>query len=248
MKAKASLGVLALTILIAGCGDGGEGNLAAAAANQTAPLPQIPAPNNGDWTQNVVQTEGGGFLMGNPDAPVKLLEYASMTCPACAAFTQQSSEPLKNTYVRSGQVSYELRPLVIGGAPDAAVWLLARCLSPSAFFPTVEQIYARQSEWLGRATPEVQQRILALPQDQQLAAWARALEMDTFFARRGMPESQFNQCLSDTSGVNRLVEVSQAGQSQYNLQGTPSFVINNEPRNISSWQEVEGALRSAIPQ
>jgi len=79
VKAKIGLGAAALVFLLAGCGESSDGNLSAA-ANQSAPtLQQVPAPNGGSWTDVVSETADGGFLMGNPNAPVKLIEYASMT-------------------------------------------------------------------------------------------------------------------------------------------------------------------------
>jgi len=137
---------------------------------------------------------------------------------------------------------------VIGGAPDAAVWQLGRCLAPNAFFTVTEQVYARQSEWLAQATPQEQQRIAALPQNQQLAAWGRALGMDTFFARRGMPEARFNSCLGDQAQTQRLVQISQNAVDQLNLTGTPSFLVNGEKIEATDWSGVEQRLRSALGQ
>src|SRR5215212_5074116 len=91
----------ALALLLAGCGQssGGSGNAA-------APIVAIPAPNGGDWTATVEQT-ADGFRMGNPNAPVKLVEYASPTCSHCAEFSEEGTGPLKNVYVKTGRVSWE---------------------------------------------------------------------------------------------------------------------------------------------
>ena len=160
IKAKLSTGALALALLLTGCG-GGEANLA---ANEMGPpqLTQIPAPNNGDWTQVVNQTAEGGWVMGNPDAPVKLVEYGSMTCPACRAFSENATAALRDTYVRSGQVSWEFRHLVIHGAPDVALAMLSDCQGAAGFFPTMEQIYNQQPEILERYQ-NAAQTVAALP-------------------------------------------------------------------------------------
>ena len=63
-----------------------KGSDSAAAAS--APIKPIAAPNNGDWSEMVSETPEGGFVMGNPNAPVKLVEYGSMTCPHCAEFQE----------------------------------------------------------------------------------------------------------------------------------------------------------------
>ena len=84
MKAQISIGALALGLMLSGCGGSEDGNLAS--VNTSAPLTQIAAPNNGSWTEIVSETPEGGYRMGNPDAPVKLVEYASITCPHCGEF------------------------------------------------------------------------------------------------------------------------------------------------------------------
>ena len=107
MKKALSIGAAALALALAGCGggDGNSTNLSSATGTSSAPLPQIAAPNNGDWTETVTMTDRGGFLMGNPNAPVKLVEYASITCPHCAEFSEQggatAARPLRPLAARS---------------------------------------------------------------------------------------------------------------------------------------------------
>ena len=74
----------------------------------------------------VVRTPEGGYLMGNPKANVKLIEFGSMTCPHCAEFEEQRGEQLIDTYVKSGRVSYEFRNFVRDPF-DLAASLIARC-------------------------------------------------------------------------------------------------------------------------
>ena len=69
--------------------------------NSSAPIEAIKAPN-GDWTKMVSATPEGGFLMGNPNADVKLVELGSMTCPHCAEFSEQADQKLINEYVKIG--------------------------------------------------------------------------------------------------------------------------------------------------
>src|SRR3546814_16038437 len=110
-------------------------------------------PNGGDWTQFVSATPEGGFVMGNPDAPVKLVEYASMTCPHCAAFSREASETIKNEYVKSGQVSFEFRNFVLNGI-DMAASLLTRCQGPGPYFQLTGQVFAEQDKWM-QAFPDM---------------------------------------------------------------------------------------------
>ena len=245
MKKQISFAALALALALTACGgeEAGNGNVSGPVSN--APLTQIPAPNNGDWREVVSQTEAGGFLMGNPDAPVKLVEYASLTCPHCATFSTEGTPALRDNYVRSGQVSWEFRNYLLG-APDVALSTLARCQPPTAFFRTIEGIFEQQRELIERIDDNEAQRIQQLPPEQQLAPLARAMELDTFFARRGMPESRFAQCLADSAGVQRLTDMSNRASSEEGVTGTPTFFINGTVQDVNTWSALEPRLRSAI--
>ena len=244
MKAGFSALTLAVALILSGCGEEG-GNLSAAAGNSSAPLSQIPAPNNGDWSQVVSQTQDGGLRMGNPDAPVKLVEYASLTCPHCASFSEQATAPLRDTYIRSGQVSWEFRNFLLG-APDVALSVLARCQPPAAYFGTIEQIFVQQQELVGGIDEAETQRIQPLPPEQRIAPLARAMDLDTFFARRGMPEARFNECLANRQGIRQLEDMTSRAVSELQVQGTPTFFINGEKQDVSEWSALEPRLRAAI--
>jgi len=248
MKAKLSTGAVALTLFLSGCGGEESNTLNAAAANDAAPLAQIAAPDNGDWTQIVSETPEGGYRMGNPDAPVKLVEYASITCPHCAVFSEAASEPLENRYVRSGQVSWEYRPFMLFPS-DPAVFMLLRCQGPTPYFRLVEQLYASQEEWSGRLqtlTPERAQQLQNMSPTAQAAGVIEVTELAPFFRQRGMPEGRINSCLADQSGLEQLAEVTRRGSEQDNVTGTPTFLINGEKIDVGEWPELEQRLRAAI--
>jgi protein-disulfide isomerase len=245
MKAGFSALTLAVALILSGCGGDEGGNLSAAAGNSSSPLPQIPAPNNGDWSQIVSQTEDGGLRMGNPDAPVKLVEYASLTCPHCARFSEEATGPLRDTYIRSGQVSWEFRNFLLG-PHDVALSLLARCQPPAAYFGTIDQIFAQQQELVGGIDEAETQRIQPLPPEQRIAPLARAMDLDTFFARRGMPEPRFNQCLANRQGIQQLEDMTSRAVSELEVSGTPTFFINGEKQDVSDWSALEPRLRAAI--
>ncbi len=244
----------AAALALAACG--GEGDLNQAAASENSPLPQIAAPNNGDWTQMVQETPEGGYRMGNPDAPVKVVEYASISCPACAAFSQEGAQELTNVYVKSGQVSWEYRPHLLFPT-DPGIFLLLRCQGAQPFFALTEQLYATQQEWLGRArqlTDAQTAELSAMPAAQPVGALAKALGMDQFFRQRGMPQSRVDQCLSDPAALQRLAEIHSRGQREDKVSGTPTFLLNgqqlervgywNNPRALQ--QSLEPRLRQAI--
>ena len=80
--------------------------------------------------------------MGNPNAPIKLVEYGSLSCPHCAKLANDGMKTLESQYVNSGRVSYEFRSYIIHGTIDVVLTMLARCADPSTFFPMVGQLYA----------------------------------------------------------------------------------------------------------
>ena len=245
MRKVTGAAVAAIALVLTGCGGEG-GNGTASNVNLQAPLPQIPAPNNGDWTTVVSATPEGGFVMGNPNAPVKLIEFASMTCPHCAAFAREGSERLRDVYVRSGQVSFEFRNFVLNPL-DAAASLVTRCQGPSAFFRLTEQVFAEQESWTHNLSDEEQEQIAQLPEPQQVAGWIRAAELDTFFRQRGVPEARLNQCLANRQELQRLATMQSQAAQQYQVPGTPAFVINGRlVPDVTTWEQLEPVLRQRI--
>ena len=246
MKSKLTAGAAALALFLGGCGEGGGNNQASVADN--TPLKQVPAPS-GDWTQTVAKTPEGGFRMGNPDAPVKLVEYGSLGCHVCADFEEQGGPELRDTYVKSGQVSWEFRPYLLFPT-DPGVSMLLRCQSETAFFPLLEQLYADQKGWMGRiqALPREQlEAIQSMPPAAAAGAVVRGAGLDEFFRQRGMPAARIQACLADPAGLEQVAAIKARGDSE-GVNGTPSFFINGRFADGStSWARLEADLRAAIP-
>jgi protein-disulfide isomerase len=246
MKSMLTAGAAALVLVLAGCGDGAGGN--SSAPVDTSAIKQIPAPNGGDWTQTVVKTPEGGFRMGNPEAPVKLVEYGSLSCPHCAEFEEQGGPELRDTYVKSGQVSWEFRTFLLFPT-DPGVSLLANCQSETAFFPAVEQLYKDQKDWIGKiqAMPQDQlQKLGTMPPRESAAIVARAAGLDEFFRQRGMPSAQIDACLTDPAGLEKISDIQRKG-SEAGVNSTPTFFINGKQyEGPSTWTGLQPAIREAI--
>ncbi|GAA4713510.1 thioredoxin domain-containing protein [Sphingomonas lutea] len=213
-------------------------------------LPTVQAPANGDWSQSVIKTPEGGFLMGNPQAKVRLIEFGSMTCPHCAEFDETGVQPLIDKYVKTGQVSWEFRNYVRDGF-DLAASLVARCNGAKGFFPMTRALYADQSNWLNRiqGTPQPQLEALqGLPPNRQFLELAKVAGFQQFAAMRGVPEAKSAQCLSDENAVNQLVQMTSDVTGAYpGFSGTPSFVINGELlERTATWQDLEPKLKTAL--
>ena len=201
-----------------------------------------------DWSQVAVRTPAGGIRLGNPAAPVKLIEYGSITCPHCAHFQESASAPLRQTYIRSGRVSWEYRPFMIFPT-DPGVFQLLDCLPASAYFPAADALYASQRTWVGRMTalsPAQLQQFDTLSPAQKAAAIVRAAGLGPFFQQRGMTPAQIDQCLADPQRLRRLAGVTQTALGTYHVEGTPTFFINGRQVNAGDWPTLEARLRAAI--
>jgi protein-disulfide isomerase len=226
---------------------GSEGGGSPAAQSELA---AVPRPANGDWSQVVTQTPEGGFMMGDPKAKVRLLEFASMTCPHCREFDETGVQPLIDKYVKSGQVSYELRNYVRDGF-DVAATLIARCNSTKGFFPLTRALFKDQPNWIAKVqeTPPAQlEQLQSLPPNRQFVELAKLAGLQQFAAQRGVPEAKSTQCLSDENAVNQLVQMTSNVTTDYpNFTGTPNFVINGTlNEKIASWPALDAALASAV--
>ena len=246
---KAAIGIGALALLLSGCGEGTGGNGKGSGGGGAIPA-AIAAPNGGDWTQRVSATPEGGFVMGNPNAPVKLVEYASMTCHVCAEFSETGEQPLIENYVKKGLVSFEIRNFIRDPA-DLAAAMLARCNGPAAFFKLSDQMFANQDEWLNKLqtmSPADQQRLSTLQPQQAVQALAQQAGLVDFVRVRGVPAQKAQQCLANEGELNRLVQMQQKATADIpNFPGTPTFTINGKvAENAANWKALEPQLRAAF--
>ena len=223
------------------------------ASNAPVSLTPVAPPAGGDWTQTFAATPEGGFVMGNPGAKVKLIEYGSLTCPHCREFDETGVEPLVNTYVKSGQVSWEFRNYVRDPF-DLAATLIARCNGAKSFFPLSRAMYKDQANWVGKvqAVPQAQlEGLQNLPSAQIPPAAAGYAGLPQWAAARGVPEAKSAQCLSDTVQVNKLVEMNANVTQQFpDFQGTPTFIINGKMVKTEGgspvWDQLKAALNGAL--
>jgi len=202
-----------------------------------------------DWTQTIVATPEGGFRMGNPDAKVKLVEYASLSCPHCREFFEQGMPTVTSTYVKGGRLSYEFRPYILFG-PDFGPSLLVRCQTPEVAFNLIGAFYTNQKSWLDpftKLTADDQKRLQALPEDQQIKALAETGKLDAFVRARGIPRAKFDACLGDKAGVDKLAAMRDEANTKYQLTGTPTFVVNGTTlTDTSNWAALQPKLETAL--
>src|SRR4030095_12101585 len=203
------------------------------AANSSGPevtAKAVPAPHDGDWSTVVSKTPEGGFVMGNPNAKVKLVEFGSLTCPHCAAFEAEGGKALVDNYVKKGLGSWEFRTFVRDPF-DMTATLLARCGGTASFFGLTRNLFADQRDWVGKiqaADPAKVQALQAMPPSQQFSTIADLGGLKQYASMRGVPRAKADQCLGNEQEINKLVQMNSDAISTYNIPGTPTFLINGE--------------------
>lgn len=232
-----SLGALAL----AGCGETKTDQ-----TKEQDAIAKVAAPAGKSWSQTVSKTADGGYVMGNPDAPIKIVEFASLTCSHCADFSKQSHEEIKRDFIDTGRVSLEVRNF-IRDPLDASAAAIVQCAPVDRYFPLIENVFASQEELFAgaQANEKGGQAAMQLPPAQRFPALAKAWKLDTFFQSRGITAEQVNACLGNVDNIAKLEKITNDGAQKYTIQGTPTFVINGQvAEGIAAWGPLRDRLRT----
>lgn len=240
-----TLGMLALPLALglAACDKKAEDGAVASGE----PIARIAPPAGKSWAEMVEKTSEGGYRMGNPQAPIKVVEYGALSCSHCAEFAKESFGKLRDDYIASGRVSYELRYFMLNPY-DVPASLLATCGSTEAVIPLSEQFWAWQPNMFQNVQAAGDARLKAIgemPKEQQIGAIADAAGMTEFFASRGIARDQANACLADTARAKALANQTEKASTEYNVTGTPTFIINGSTLGSMSWAELEPKLQEA---
>jgi protein-disulfide isomerase len=240
--------MFATTAIVAVMGCNGE-QAAEAKDTPEATAAAVPAPNKGDWSTVVTKTAEGGFLMGNPNAKVKLVEFGSLTCHVCAEFEERGGKALVDNYVKKGLVSWEFRNFVRDPF-DLAATLLARCGGEASFFGLTRNLFVDQKEWVGKLSSVDQAKaheLQAMSPAQQFSTIADLGGLKQYASMRGIPRAKGEQCLADEAEINRLVQMNADASSTYHITGTPSFLINGSlVERTHNWELLEPRIKEAI--
>jgi len=161
-------------------------------------------------TFSVLELEAKGPLddipMGSPTAPVTIIEYASMTCPHCAAFAVNTFPKLKEKYIDTGKVKYIMREYPLDSLA-AAAFMLARCAGPEKYYPLIETLFAEQQKW---AVKEPIPPLLAIVK------------------QAGFTQQSFEACINDKDLLAKVQQMRNRGKEKFKVDATPTFYINGE--------------------
>jgi protein-disulfide isomerase len=148
----------------------------------------------------------GEMAIGDEKAPITVIEYASMTCPHCAHFSETTFPELKKRYIDTGKVRFIFREFPLDQLA-AAGFILARCAGPGKFFPLVETLFAQQRDW-------VVQRPLA-----PLMAIAK---------QAGLSQQAFEACLDNKEMLEGMEKVRNQAAEKFGVNSTPTFFVNGK--------------------
>jgi protein-disulfide isomerase len=234
-------------LALAACGS--KDDAADGPAPKGAPVAPVAAPAGQTWSDVVSATTEGGMRMGNPNAPLKLVEYGSLSCPHCAKLANAAMKPLVDKYVNTGKVSYEFRSFIIHGAIDVLLTQMASCGDKSTFFPLVEQLYATQDQWIAqveKSDTAAQAAIQALPPAQRFAGAADAYGLTDWFAARGISKDQSHACLANTGEAQKIAARTQSWSTDQGIDSTPTLFLNGKKlKDVFEWEQLEAALQNA---
>ena len=162
---------------------------------------------------------------GSPDAKIKLVEYFSLTCPACAEFHTEVYPKIKEKYIDKGLVQLEYRdfPLDQWGLRAAA---LARCLEPKYYSAMIDVLLKQQSNWA--RSENVLQSLLKIG---QLA---------------GLNEKNAKACMSNEKLLDGIISVRMTGNKKHNVNTTPSFLIDGEKIQAFEFNDFEALFKDIL--
>jgi hypothetical protein len=200
-----------------------------------------------DWTKTVTRAANGAYVLGNPKAKVRLVEYLSYSCNHCAEFVAQGSAPLKARYVAKGTVAVEVRNAV-RDRYDFAAALLARCGGGAKFFAQNEALFAAQTTLMPKAQAFEASNALPenAPMNDVLTGMALGSGMTALMEARGTPAAAANACLMSKPDQDAVLGMAKEAWEVRKLQGTPSFLINGRNTGPAHWSDLEPKLRAAV--
>jgi protein-disulfide isomerase len=215
------------------------------------PVAAVAPPQGKTWSDIAVKTEAGGYLIGNADAKIKLIEFMSLTCSHCAEFADQGSAEMRDKFVNTGKVSYELRNFV-RDPQDMAGTLLTHCGAPEKFWEMTDAMLAHQKTMYDRlkAIPEAQMKAAnALPPETRFIEIAKNAGLTDVAVSKGLDPAAAQACLADGANSEKIAARVSGYLKEYKLTGTPAFFLNGKPIELNGsgtrWEQMRDILQKS---
>jgi len=174
-------------------------------AGASSAVAQAPTAGGDAGAQNLLALTGEERVLGKPDAPITIIEYASLSCPHCAHFAADVLPKLKEKWIDPGKAKLVLRAFPLD-EPALRAEMVARCAPPERYFPLVETLFATQDKWV-------------IAKD-----WQAALQRIAQLA--GVPKTKFETCVGDKALEDQVAQSRLTAATQLSVNSTPTFFIN----------------------
>lgn len=164
-------------------------------------------------------------ILGNPDAPVTIIEYSSLTCAHCARFHADTLPRVKENWIEAGKARLVYRHFPLDGLALRAA-AVANCFDGKRHFSFLDAMFASQRRWTRSSDP--------------LADLARMARL------AGMSQEVFDRCVEDEAEIDRILERRADGESTYDVNSTPTLIVNGKKlRGSVSYEDFEKVLEQA---
>lgn len=170
----------------------------------------------------------GDFSLGSPDAKVKIVEYASFTCPHCANFHETVWADLKTNYIDTGKVHFTLREVYFD---RVGLWaaMVARCGGEMRYFGIHDMLFAKQAEWMASQDP---------------VAIVDALKAIGVSA--GLDQAALDTCLNDQAMAEAMVKQFETNMEADGVTGTPTLFVNGAKYSNMTYEELAAIIETEL--
>ncbi|WP_293451070.1 DsbA family protein [Planktotalea sp.] len=176
------------------------------------------------------ESEIQDMVLGDADATVEIIEYASFTCPHCASFHAGPFKDLKKDYIDTNKVKFVYREVYFD---RFGLWgsMIARCAGPDRFFGMTDLLYKEQSLWSRAGDPA-----------------AIVAELRKLGLKGGMNDEMLDACLADADKAQAMVAWYQENAERDNVRSTPSFLINGEPYSNMNYADFSAIIDEKLAE
>ena len=172
---------------------------------------------------SVLEITESDFVVGNENAPITIIEYASMSCSHCASFHNNTLGDIKTEYIDTGKVRFVFRDFPFN-YPALLGSMVMQCISKDIRYDYMNALYMLQHNWVFSENTKTKQELYKIMQS------------------GGMTKNEFDSCLSNADLENYILEGVMAAQKEFDIRSTPSFLVNGKliegNKNIKEFRQI----------